>query len=239
MVLALVLACSVPQPASAEVPPPVEPAVVAVVEVPYGERKAAIARVRTELARRFEAATTDDARATIRAEAREQAVAALTGSLFPAWDGTPWAFYGTTQEPGTGEIACGYYVSTTLRDAGFEVERVAMAQQPAENIIKTLVPSTQIRRYRTGDVRAVVAGVAADGPGLYVVGLDFHVGYLWNDGADVRMCHSSWLGQGGVVCEDAASSPAMVSGYHVVGKLMSDDMVERWLAERTFPTVGR
>lgn len=236
MLLALALACAPPAPEMPAVAPTVE---VEVPRVAYADRKAAIAHVRAGLAARLGEATTADARAEVVVDAREAAVDALTASLFPAWEGTPWAFYGTTEEPGTGEIACGYFVSTTLRDAGFRVERVRLAQQPAENIIKTLVPAAQIRRYRSGEVSKVVAGVMDDGPGVYLVGLDYHVGYLWNDGATVRMCHSSWIGEAGVMCEDAAASGAMVSGYHVVGKLMSDDMVERWLTDERFPTVGR
>lgn len=175
--------------------------------------------------------------ATALTDARERALHALADEVFPAWAGTRWEFYGTTRTPREGAIACGYFVSTTLRDAGFAVERVTLAQQPAEHIIKTVVPSQQIRRYRTGDVDAVIDGVVADGPGLYLVGLDFHVGYLHHDGHTVRMCHSSYLPPGSVTCEPAREAAAMVSGYHVVGKLLETPMLEAWLTGAALPTV--
>ena len=46
-------------------------------------------------------------------------MAALRDDLLPAWNGTAWAMNGTSQVPGRGSIACGYFVSTTLMHAGF------------------------------------------------------------------------------------------------------------------------
>ena len=66
--------------------------------------------------------------------------------LLPAWDGTPWDFHGTSQAPREGKIACGYFVSTTLLHLGLQVERVRMAQQASELIVKSLVSTNPIRR---------------------------------------------------------------------------------------------
>jgi hypothetical protein len=49
----------------------------------------------------------------------------------------------TSETPGRGEIACGYFVSTVLRDAGFGVERVRLAQQASERIVRTLSAPTR------------------------------------------------------------------------------------------------
>ena len=38
----------------------------------------------------------------------------LLNGILPHWYGTVWSFDGHTSTPGTGEIACGYLVSTTL-----------------------------------------------------------------------------------------------------------------------------
>src|ERR1700741_5295000 len=56
----------------------------------------------------------------------------LRDSLLPCWYGTPWGFYGTTEEPGQGTIACGYFVTTVLRDAGCSLQRIKLAQYPSE-----------------------------------------------------------------------------------------------------------
>ncbi|MBN8468886.1 hypothetical protein JYJ95_20490 [Corallococcus exiguus] len=123
-----------------------------------------------------------------------------------------------------------------LRDAGFRIERVRLAQQPSEHIVKTLAPALKTWRFRDRPVSEVIDRVSHAGAGLYVVGLDYHVGFLWNDSAKVWMCHSSYLGEAKVVCEDALTSPAMVSRYHVVGKLLEDGMMDAWLKGRALPT---
>ena len=63
------------------------------------------------------------------AEARTVLTRSIYNDLLPAWYGTPWDFNGTSEVPQQGKIACGYFVSTILRDAGWKVERVRLAQQ--------------------------------------------------------------------------------------------------------------
>ncbi|NNC01393.1 hypothetical protein HJC10_00780 [Corallococcus exiguus] len=75
-----------------------------------------------------------------------------------------------------------------LRDAGFRIERVRMAQQPAEHIVKTLAPALTTWRFRDRPVSEVI------------------------------------------------DSPAMVSRYHVVGKLLEDGMMDAWMKGRALPT---
>jgi hypothetical protein len=170
--------------------------------------------------------------------AREAILEAFDSHFFPAWEGTPWAFYGTSQRPGEGEIACGYFVSTTLLHAGFGVDRVRLAQQASEHIIQTFVSETEITRFRDRPLAELLAHVRAEGDGLYLVGLDYHVGYLRQDGAETRFCHSTYLGDTEVLCEPAAGSPALSSRYRVVGKLLGESMIDRWLAGEPFATVG-
>ena len=71
----------------------------------------------------------------------------LTDSIFPFWIGTKWGFYGTTQVPGKGKIACGYFVSTTLEHAGFDIERIKLAQQASSVIISTLCNKKKTIKY--------------------------------------------------------------------------------------------
>jgi hypothetical protein len=206
-------------------------------EQPYAEVLADLSARRGALATRWLQPGVD--RDAIRDEARAVVLQALTRQLLPAWYGTPWEFYGATRTPRSGSIACGYLVSTVLADAGFRVERVRMAQQPAEYIVKTLVPSRRTWRFRSRPVSEVVERVKREGEGLYLVGLDYHVGFLWNDGTRVSMCHASYLGTAEVLCEDALTSPAMLSRYHVVGRLLEEAMLDAWLEGRALPTVMR
>lgn len=203
----------------------------------YTEAKTTLADKRQDLAARWKAARKKSERTAVLNDARATLLTGITAELIPPWVGTPWAFYGTSQTPGKGDIACGYFVTTVLRDAGLAIERVRLAQQASEYIVRTLAPARRIWRFSNKGIPAVLARVKAEGEGLYVIGLDYHVGLLWNDGESIRFCHSTYLGDSEVLCEPAASSPAMVSGYHVVGELLNDRTVRAWLTGRDIPTV--
>src|SRR5688572_11801089 len=45
----------------------------------------------------------------------------LRDSMFEYWYGTRWGFYGTTPKPRQGKIACGYFVTTTLKHLGLNI----------------------------------------------------------------------------------------------------------------------
>ena len=113
-----------------------------------------------------------------------------------------------------------------------------LAQQASEHIIQTLVPESRIRRFRQRSAEEVVRHVARR-DGVWIVGLDFHVGFLVADAGEVRFCHSTFLDEAGALCEDPLSSDAFVSNYRVVGELLGDDVVQGWLDGRRWATVTR
>ena len=83
---------------------------------------------RAELNREFNQADSDSAKKTILNLTKQLIISAICDSLTPYWYGTPWEFYGQTEIPQNGSVACGYFVSTLLKHAGFRVERVRMAE---------------------------------------------------------------------------------------------------------------
>lgn len=202
----------------------------------YRARVAAVEARRTALASRL--SRSPRARREVLDEARLALADGIREELIPAWLGTPWDFYGTSETPGEGRIACGYFVSTVLRDAGVRVDRAPLARQASERIVQTLCPEERIWRFRDAPVSQVVGKVRREGPGIYVVGFDAHVGFLVHDGAAVRFCHASVCAPAAVTCEDPETAPCFVSRYHVVGKLGSDAMVEDWLRGRSRPIFG-
>ena len=175
-------------------------------------------------------------RAAVLQDAREAARKRIVGEVFPPWFGTRWDFNGVSQTPGEGTIACGYFVSTVLRDAGFKVERVRLAQQASENIVRTLSPPDAIRTFRNQTPDDVIEALRAGEDGLFAVGFDYHVGFVVKEGETVTFCHSSWINSGGVACEDPASTGAWYSTYYVVGRLFDDPMLIAWLEEVAIPT---
>ncbi|MFZ4797639.1 MAG: hypothetical protein ACOYMA_09105 [Bacteroidia bacterium] len=52
----------------------------------------------------------------------------IINEFFTQWYGTSWSFYGQTRIPKFGSIACGYFVTTILYDAGFDIPRVEWAK---------------------------------------------------------------------------------------------------------------
>ncbi|MFO0612666.1 MAG: hypothetical protein U0414_08770 [Polyangiaceae bacterium] len=201
----------------------------------YGARRGALEMDRKALAARLDA--DPEARADVLGAARPRLLDAFEDDLFPAWIGTAWDFNGTSQEPGKGSIACGYFVTTLLAHAGFEVQRAKLAQQASENIVKTLAGADDIWRFRKGDAALVLAKVRELGDGLYVVGLDNHAGFLFeHDGRATRFCHSSYLEPATVQCEDAAGAAALESNYHVLGRVTNDATITRWLRGDAFET---
>jgi hypothetical protein len=167
--------------------------------------------------------------------AREVLVTTLRDELLPAWNGTEWAMNGTSQVPREGKIACGYFVSTTLLHAGFRLERAKLGQQASEYITKSLV--TQARIWRTSEqpIGAFVERLRRGGDGIYLVGLDNHVGFVIVDGKDTWFHHS---GPGVVRREPALTASFLsTSHYREAAKLFDDALVETWLRGTTIQTV--
>ena len=141
-------------------------------------------------------------------------------SLLPCWYGTLWGFYGTTEEPGTGKIACGYFVTTVLRDIGIQLQRIKLAQCASEEMIESVCDHKSINRFSNVDLQKFVDKIKEWPSGLYIVGLDNHTGFILNDGQEVYFIHSTYVGKGAVISERARESIVLASSkYRVIGKV--------------------
>lgn len=155
-------------------------------------------------------------------------------SLMPFWYGTRYSFYGQTETPGEGKIACGYFVTTVLEDLGLKIERNKLAQLPSEEMIKTLVEKESIRRFSQYNITDFLAGVRETGTGLYVVGLDTHTGFLLYQNNEMRFIHASGRFPFAVINERAKESIILgKSNYRIIGKLSDDKKVlQNWLSNQ-------
>ena len=155
----------------------------------------------------------------------------ITDSILPYWYGTAWDFNGTTQVPGKGAIACGYFVSTVLRDAGLKINRVKMGQSDSEGITYTLADKKDIKIFYEKPLAVVLAYIKSKGLGLYIVGLDCHVGFIVNDDKGIWFIHSKWFDEKAVVKEAASSSNILYySKYRMVGKISNSlKLLKAWL----------
>lgn len=154
----------------------------------------------------------------------------VADSILPYWLGTAWGFYGTTETPQQGQIACGYFVTTTLRDAGLPLQRTKLAQCASEQMIRTLVQPAYIQRFSHVPLADFVAAIKKQGYGLYLIGLDSHTGFLYHDGREVYFIHASYIGQKVVTKELAASSVILqASKYKITGKISADEVaLDKW-----------
>lgn len=167
--------------------------------------------------------------AALRANHSSQALyKTLTKEVFPAWYGTEWDYNGISNKPGKGQIACGYFVSTTLKHVGFNLNRYKTAQQAASVIIHEICGKKSVKKYRKSDV--MIQYLEKQKDGIYVLGLDYHVGFLVVEKGKVYFVHSDYF-NGKVVRELATESTAFSSStYFVIGNITyNNSLMSNWL----------
>ena len=156
---------------------------------------------------------------------------AIISNIIPAWVGTSWSFNGTSEKPREGSIACGYFVTTVLRDAGVSLARTKLAQCASEQMIRSLVQPAHVQRFSNLPMEIFIRSVQDQGYGLYIVGLDNHTGFIYNDGKSIFFIHSTFVGTRNVQYEPAAESWVLrQSRYKVLGKLSADEgILSAWV----------
>jgi hypothetical protein len=148
--------------------------------------------------------------------------------------GTKWNFYGTTQKPNEGTIACGYFVTTTLRDMGVPINRVKMAQCASEEMIRSLCTKKHIHHLSNLGIPEFEKQLKKFGNGLYVVGLDNHTGFLLLSTQGNYFIHASGIYPFQVVKDKLSESPLLIkSKYRVVGKISGDEVfLRKWVGHK-------
>ena len=200
---------------------------------------------RSALGARYAAATGGRARAAIRQEARRFVIETLVTQIFPAWmgmpsGGGPQATASLPHQPGM-YISCSYFLTAALQNAGLVLEsRARFAQAPAAWIERALLPpGGQIHRYGTLPADELEQKLIALGEGLYVVGLDIHVGFIVVRDGHAWFVHSSYTPPGTVVNEPVVSSMAIAlsrrKGYWVSPLFQDDRIIEMWLRRQPVP----
>lgn len=161
----------------------------------------------------------------------------LLNEIIPHWYGTEWDFNGYTAIPRQGEIACGYFVSTTLLHMGINVNRYKMAQQAGLYEAQTLALTEENYRIIRGQdsLNAMLKREYVDG--IYFVGLDNHVGYLYLKDQIPYFIHSNYI-EDKVMIEKADYSRAFVSNVYVIAEISTnEELMERWRSGQSVPVV--
>jgi len=155
----------------------------------------------------------------------------LLNQIIPYWLGTSWDFNGYTAKPKQGNIACGYFVSTTLLHAGCKLNRYKMAQKAAMEEALILEPKDSLFIRYTNRSKFIKEFIAKSKNGIYLIGLSFHVGYLYKSGNEVLFIHSNYINRQGVIVENAYTSEALeASDIFVVADLTNNNaFLKKWL----------
>jgi hypothetical protein len=187
-------------------------------------------RWRSELAVRHRKARTEAERSLVENDARVLLEHVLP-EMMRCWLGTPWDFNGTAAKPGGGRIACGYYVATVLKDAGFQLDRYQLAQQPSGNILRSFLEKESCVLAVGKPYESYAEEIANAEPGIYLIGLDTHVAFLVIGGDDFRFIHSSGSRPWCVVDEGRDEAHVLQrSNWRMTGNLTGDPKVlRRWL----------
>lgn len=156
----------------------------------------------------------------------------LVSELVPYWYGLDWDFEGHTNSPDSGTIACGYFVSTTLKHMGLNLNRYRLAQQAALNEVRSLAISSKLVRKYVYHKDLTTTLLKDFDDGLYIVGLDCHVGYLLKKEKKLYFIHSSYLDPVKVVIEEADHSEAWHSTelYYFAPISGNQKLMKRWLS---------
>jgi hypothetical protein len=199
--------------------------------VRYEALKEETERWRQNLGRRYRSAKSKADKEAVIADARLFLETALP-DLMCCWLGTPWDFNGTSERPGEGKVACGYFVATVLRDAGFKVNRYKLAREASESILLTFLPRDELERHVGVPYESYAAEVRKFRSGVRIVGLDTHVGFLVSGPEGFRFIHSSGSRPWCVVDESEKDAGVLErSNYRIHGSLTDNpDLIRRWLA---------
>ena len=203
------------------------------VKINYPETVKQIEIKRLHFLKAYQSATSIKERNDIIDQARTYLHETLTSKIFPSWLGTPWSFNGDADFPLQGSIACGSFVEKVLKQTGFRIDS-RMSSQPSEYIIRNMVKEEKTKRFSNVPIDTFNDEIKKLGEGLFIIGLDSHVGFLYIFRDKYRFVHAH--GYLCVVSEIPSLSPILRSSkYRVVGKLFDREMMERWLYNKEFP----
>jgi len=158
-------------------------------------------------------------------------VNAIGNDLYSKWQNTPWDFNGITTKPQQGFIACGYFVTTLLRDMDLSINRIKLSTCASSQMMKSLAPGQPLKNLSCLDYQSFNDKLKDLGKGVYIIGLDFHTGFIVNDGTENWFIHSNYIGRKGVVKESVMNSDALkASKTRWLISLTADKaFIQKWL----------
>lgn len=151
--------------------------------------------------------------------------------VYSQWENTPWDFNGTTETPKQGAIACGFFVTTVLRDMGVKINRTKLAICPSLSMMKTLTPTQKVQNLSNMNFPDFYTQLKKMGKGVYIIGLDFHTGFIVNDDHEIWFIHSNYQNRKGVVKEAVHVSSALQSSKTrwLISLTADTNFINKWI----------
>lgn len=165
----------------------------------------------------------------------------MVDTIFPFWYDTRWDYNGITQTPGKGAIACGYFVTTTLRDMGFKVERARLAQQASANIITSICGEGKTKVIGHNNIDALEKYLLTQEDGLFIMGLDNHIGYLHKQGESIYAIHSNGVSGSMKVVKEPMRLCKLIlksNAYYISALTGNKRAHQKWIQKESFKTVN-
>lgn len=198
----------------------------------YEEFKASIVTTRNKINAEYLAADSSGKDSLIKYS--QEFLRNIIPEIFTYWYKTPWDFNGITQKPREGKIACGYFVTTVIRDAGFNIPRSTWAQLASETMIKKLNPD--VKKYSNKSIDVVIDYFKNRPDGIYVVGMDTHVGFVSKEGKQIKFIHSNYYQpEIGVMSQNLkGDNPLNDASYRVIGQIFHYEMAKKWILNEKY-----
>lgn len=137
------------------------------------------------------------------------------------WIGTKWDFNGVSRVLREGTIACGYFVTTVLEDIGFKLNRIKLSQQASSVMITSLCAN--VKRFSTlSDLKKHL--LTSQKNNIFIVGLDFHTGFILKENEQLYFFHSNYIGRQGVIKELVDDSRALQSSKSFMTGSITDKL---------------
>jgi hypothetical protein len=133
-------------------------------------------------------------------------------------------------------LACGYFVTTVLQQIGLKIERSRLAQLGSEEMMKEICGAKAISHFTNYCMLPFINEIKTQGNGIFIVGLDNHTGFVWNNNGQIYFVHASGRFPYCVKKEKVIESITLwKSKYKVLAKVSGNKIVlEKWLGNDRF-----
>ncbi len=197
---------------------------------------------RMELSEKYKRTKSVKEKRRIKENSRKYIIKSMIKDIIPFWYGTPW-YMGPDDDAEYPHqlgkrISCSNFITAVLQNVGFVFDsRKKWADARALYIQTSLADKEQVQRYYGITSRHFAKELMKLTPGLYLVGLNCHIGFILIKNNKAVFIHSNYVNpEVGVTAEAVEISQAIINsegtGYWITPLLNDDRLIENWLMKK-------